>query len=487
MGSLRRYRPPLVVFFVALAAAYAAAQQPVSIMPYEGPTTGGTTVTVNVGGSPSGMITLVTVDGAPLQGAVGGFGTMTGQTPPGSLGPRNVAVYVDGASTPATVVVNGFLYTYPPAPSGLVRHYAFDGNALDSTAAQQHGTVVGATPAADRFGTPGKAYNFSGAGNYIHASSNGLPTGARTVALWFYADTVAVKPILFGYGGSGSCGTSFIGAINTSTSGGAGNASYIVTAHCNIGSLLVPYGVPPVGVWKHFAATTGPAGTAIFIDGVQVGSNTTFISNTYVTGRQLAIGAASSVAGFVPYVDGNGGYFDGRLDDVRIYDRALSAEEIQTVMVLTSSETQLMFPGSDPDLRLQTSVGTSPFTSGGWADLKSVVVDDLVGVQLASPAGLFVGSPWFLCAQVFVTGMPTPGGAGPDLWLDVSDYIVVIDGSAIGPFGIPFLLPPGGTSLGFQTPAGLSGLSVVFQGGVWSPFAANGFVALSNAQIVRAP
>lgn len=66
------------------------------------------------------------------------------------------------------------------------------------------------------------------------------------------------------------------------------------------------------------------------IVGVNAGSvpNTDFITNTAVGGTDFAIGVAVSPSGLAPYTDSNVGYFQGSLDDVRIYDAALSAEEI---------------------------------------------------------------------------------------------------------------------------------------------------------------
>ena len=74
-------------------------------------------------------------------------------------------------------------------------------------------------------------------------------------------------------------------------------------------------------------------------------------SNT-VNDGDLGIGVASSPSGFAPYIDSNIGYFQGAIDDVRIYDTALSAQEIA----------QLAAPPSVPEpstwLFIATGVGT---------------------------------------------------------------------------------------------------------------------------------
>ena len=66
----------------------------------------------------------------------------------------------------------------------------------------------------------------------------------------------------------------------------------------------------------------------MYVNGVEVASNSNYITNTNVVGRDLSIGVATSPSGFAPYTDVNVGYFDGSIDDVRIYNRALSQSEI---------------------------------------------------------------------------------------------------------------------------------------------------------------
>ncbi len=57
-------------------------------------------------------------------------------------------------------------------------------------------------------------------------------------------------------------------------------------------------------------------------------SNSFFINNTYVTGKDLSFGVNVSGSGIAPATDSNTGYFIGSIDDIRIYNRALTDEEI---------------------------------------------------------------------------------------------------------------------------------------------------------------
>jgi hypothetical protein len=204
----------------------------------------------------------------------------------------------------------------------LVAYYPFNGNANDESGNGNNGTVYGATLTADRFGNPNSAYSFDGISNYIKASSTNLPTAERTVSLWFKANTISNKPGLLGYGGN-ACGTSWFFAFNFTY--------YYNGAHCAVNSIV--YNVPsePISDWYHWVVTTDSSGTKMYVNGILVASNTTFVNNTYVNERDLGIGVISSPSGYVPYTDYNVGYFNGILDEIRIYNRALSSDEVNAL------------------------------------------------------------------------------------------------------------------------------------------------------------
>ena len=75
--------------------------------------------------------------------------------------------------------------------NGLVAYYPFNGNANDASGNGSDGVVVGALPAMDRFGTTNGCYSFNGNSQYICAPADKLPSGPRTVSLWFKANQVS--------------------------------------------------------------------------------------------------------------------------------------------------------------------------------------------------------------------------------------------------------------------------------------------------------
>ena len=208
----------------------------------------------------------------------------------------------------------------------MVTRYPFDGNPNDASGFMLNGTVMGPTLAADRHGSPDSAYHFDGVNDFIVASpASGLPTGERTVALWFRADRLDTRPVLLGYGAGD--GTSWLMSLN----GGGSRAYVMTTTRGDVSTITYPWASAPIDVWTHFAVTTDATGTRIYVNGTEVAMNDTSVTGTAVSGTSLGIGVASAPDGSVPYTNANFGYFAGDIDDVRIYVRALSAEELRVL------------------------------------------------------------------------------------------------------------------------------------------------------------
>jgi hypothetical protein len=77
----------------------------------------------------------------------------------------------------------------------------------------------------------------------------------------------------------------------------------------------------PLNVWSHLAATYDGAMLRLYVNGAQVGTRA-------VTGGLVASAGVLRLGGNSLW----GEYFSGRIDEVRIYNRALTTNEIQTDM-----------------------------------------------------------------------------------------------------------------------------------------------------------
>ena len=205
--------------------------------------------------------------------------------------------------------------------AGLVAYWPLDGNAQDASGNGHHGTVAGATPAVDRHGNSSACYDFDGIDDFIFGSAEGLPTAERTTAFWFYADNLD-RPSPFGYGGGG-CGTTWFVGINHGFC-----ECCVIGRHCS-GIIESPLSSITAESWHHVAVTTHATGTRLYIDGRLVASNAVFENTTNVTGTEFSIGVIPSPGGDAPYTDGNVQFMSGRIDEVRVYDRALATQELR--------------------------------------------------------------------------------------------------------------------------------------------------------------
>jgi concanavalin A-like lectin/glucanase superfamily protein/Big-like domain-containing protein len=93
---------------------------------------------------------------------------------------------------------------------------------------------------------------------------------------------------------------------------------YFLTLNAGSANYLDSTQSPAAGVWQHVAATYDGATARFYVDGVEVASRA-FAGNVGDS-NSWQIGAYGSSAS---------GFFDGVIDEVRIYDRALTRSEIE--------------------------------------------------------------------------------------------------------------------------------------------------------------
>jgi len=104
---------------------------------------------------------------------------------------------------------------------------------------------------------------------------------------------------------------------------------YEVSCHCNNNAVYYSYGDNPPNLnWHNWIVTTNILGTKFYLDGNLVNSSSIFINNTRVLSTNFLFGACPYTNGAGFYFDGNCDPWDGSLDDIRIYNRALTQEEI---------------------------------------------------------------------------------------------------------------------------------------------------------------
>lgn len=199
-----------------------------------------------------------------------------------------------------------------PSPSGLVAWWRAEGDASDS-AGNNAGTPVGGVTFAS--GHVGQAFSFnasSDTGVIVPPASPLNPTEAITIEAW-------VRPSSFPNGAPAIVRKDQNAVGTTQYSLSVGNGVTTGIAVMNIGGAgTATGGSVPTNVWTHLAGTYDRQFIRLYINGVEV-TNTAATSPIPTSTENLSIGRHAL------FTTRN---FDGLIDEVSIYNRALSAGEI---------------------------------------------------------------------------------------------------------------------------------------------------------------
>jgi len=238
-------------------------------------------------------------------------------------------------------------------PDGLVAFYKFDGNTLDGSGEENDGINYGATLTYDRFGNWGRAYSFDGISNYIYASPDSQLNiiNSFSLSLWLKWN---------GDAGAGNDGSQSI--VDKSYSGNDMNYRLAIEeTNKTLGSHLaflsgsseVHSNNPiTIGAWHHVLITYANPTLTIYIDNEIDYTNTSFILQS-VNNGPLLIGDDNLPNTYERF-------FNGVVDEVRIYDRALSVSEVQTLFEANGWDPP---PATPTDL---TAEGGNGFVELNW-------------------------------------------------------------------------------------------------------------------------
>ena len=193
---------------------------------------------------------------------------------------------------------------------GLVAAYAFDEgagqSAGDASGHGRTGTITGATWAAGRHGT---ALSFDGVDDHVSLGALGaFYNSAFTLEAWVQKST-AKKDV------------AIVGSLAASGPmlwvDHAGGRHYLTLGE-SPSSYLDSGQSAVAGSWQHVAATFDGTTARFYVDGVHVATRA--FAGSVGSSNIWRIGA---------YGAAPGAFFDGLIDDVRVYNRALSAGQIR--------------------------------------------------------------------------------------------------------------------------------------------------------------
>ena len=275
---------------------------------------------------------------------------------------HNTLAFITLLSTSLSAQVPNYVPT-----DGLMGWWPFNGNADDESGNGNDGSVNGASLAIDRFGISGRSFSFDGMGNTIQ-TSNAIITGQvqMTVSFWALTSSDLSMDVV-----QQACGTDCADDVRFQL-----NAD-----QCNLNGLSfkspahfasAPFSTND-GAWHHYVMVLGRnsdfsyQNIEFYIDGVQ-----------YVTSCGQNWGGWTYTIPDHPFRIGDtgplGNYFLGRIDDIGVWQRALSASEVDSLYV----------PGIVP------CISSVPVSLSGLAS--SYTLSDVPATLVGDPeGGVFIG------------------------------------------------------------------------------------------------
>ena len=207
--------------------------------------------------------------------------------------------------------------------NGLVGWWPFCGNAADESGNGNNGVVNGATLTVDRFGNSGSAYEFTGGESISVSSSPSLENISNTYSLSSWVNISSFNssgpghfPIL---DKSTTCpstpGSSPFLFIGSDTTLGY----HVQNIDCGVATMYGGSGQPStLGQWEHVVAVYDSVDIKIFINGI--------LMNTTPSSGVVTMNNADLTFGLATFAGLQYAY--GTLDDIGIWNRALTQQEI---------------------------------------------------------------------------------------------------------------------------------------------------------------
>lgn len=237
-------------------------------------------------------------------------------------------------STPAQSIGYGYL-------TNAIAHYKLDGAAADTVVADylnvEAGVLEGGdtTDDLDIAGKLGTSLHFNGVDDYVEV--DGLLTALAnattgSICAWFWYDDDGDDTYMFGLGSNEQSNLGLI--VQTS-------ASDCFKINCVVDTVLQYNATTPgdsvdagVGAWMHVAVTHDGTAVKVYLNGSL--QELTWINQTDKTVwfKALITDASNPVDNAdIAAIDWNGalGFFDGRIDDLRIYTKELTQAEIDLI------------------------------------------------------------------------------------------------------------------------------------------------------------
>ncbi len=203
----------------------------------------------------------------------------------------------------------------------LVAFYPFNGDATDQSGNGNNGVVNGATLVPDRFGNANGAYSFDGVDDYIAVSQallseTNVNSGDGSISVWYHVEDGDEGYIITI---NDTQSTSFTGLFATGEIATAQNRAF------NFGSSFPINSASYQDGWHYAVITYSGGTTSLYLDGIFSGSETGYTVSSF---DETIIGADQNTGGNDNSTTVQESFFSSVIDEIKVYNRALSAQEI---------------------------------------------------------------------------------------------------------------------------------------------------------------
>jgi len=206
---------------------------------------------------------------------------------------------------------------------GLVAYYPFNGNANDESGNGNEGTVNGATLTEDKLGNADSAYSFDGINDYISVADGSQFNFTNNLSLSLWVKPQSTQVAYAGlidknhYGPHKGFVLQQSGNRHNSFYFGYGDGTKWSNPHGD--TFRVEFNSES---WNHLVISKEDTEISYFLNGVHVITENVAVPEI-ASNEELPL--------YIGSVNGTTRFFNGIIDDIRIYNRALSEDEIQAL------------------------------------------------------------------------------------------------------------------------------------------------------------
>ncbi len=282
---------------------------------------------------------------------------------------RSGSSYLSIISYPVSVTTLGS--SEPCNNPSLVAHYSFDnisGNSITDESSNGHtGTLNGATIATGKIGN---ALDFDGGNDYVDIGNFNVSGNGITLAAWIKADDFGTSDARIISKAVGVQEYHHTWMLSTIKNGGRIKPRFRLRTQ-GLTTTLIGAQNLTAGVWYHITATYDGAKMRVFVNGVEKGNRN---KSGSITATNATIRIGDNPVG--------SRYFDGLIDEVHIFDKALSSTEIIDLKNGVATSRVIANAGNDVTINLR---GSTTLSGSGGGSYKWSPATGLSDVNIANP------------------------------------------------------------------------------------------------------